>query len=134
LPSFCCLGLENLDELAADDLALLLGIGNALQVAHELRAGVDVHDLDAEAAGKGVHHLLGFVEAQQAVVDENAGELVADRAVDQRRRHRRIDAARKAEDDLLLPTCARSCDTPRRRSRACSSRARSRRCRARSGR
>jgi hypothetical protein len=60
-----------------------------------------VHHLDAEIAGKGVHHLLGFVEAQQAVIDEDAGQLVADRAVDQRRRHRRIDAARKAENDLL---------------------------------
>ena len=32
-----------------------------------------------------VHHLVAFVQAQQAVVDEHAGELVADRAVEQRR-------------------------------------------------
>jgi hypothetical protein len=31
------LGLEHLDELATDDLALLLRVGDALQVAHELR-------------------------------------------------------------------------------------------------
>jgi hypothetical protein len=54
-------------------------------VAHELRSGIDVHHLDAEIAGKGLHHLLGFVQAQQAVIDEDAGQLVADRAVDQRR-------------------------------------------------
>ena len=45
--------------------------------------------------------IVAFVQAQQAVVDEHAGELVADGAVDQRRDHRRIDAARQAEDHLL---------------------------------
>ena len=41
------LGLEHLDELAADDLALLLGIGDAGERAEEGRAGVDEIDLDA---------------------------------------------------------------------------------------
>jgi hypothetical protein len=95
------LGLENLDKLATDDLALLLGIADALQVAHELRRGVDMHHPDAEIAGKGVHHLGGFVEAQQAVIDENAGQLVTDRAVNQRCRDRRIDAARKTENHFF---------------------------------
>ena len=43
----------------------------------------------------------------KSVVDEDAGELVADRLVQKRRRHRRIDAAAQAEHDLsvahLLP-------------------------------
>ena len=43
-----------------------------------------------------------FVLAQQAVVDEDAGQLVADGAVDERRGDARIDAARQAEDDLLV--------------------------------
>ena len=55
-----------------------------------------------QAAGEHLHHHAAFVEAQQAVVDEDAGELVADRAVDQRRGDARIDAARQAEDDLLV--------------------------------
>jgi hypothetical protein len=46
--------------------------------------------------------MLALVQAQQAVVDEHAGELVADGAVDQRRRHAGIDAAGQAEDDLLV--------------------------------
>ena len=37
--------------------------------------------------------LLGLARAQQPVVDEHAGELVADGPVHQRRRHRRVDAA-----------------------------------------
>ncbi|ENO87654.1 cytosine deaminase [Thauera linaloolentis 47Lol = DSM 12138] len=99
LPGF---GLEDLDELAADDLALLFRIGDALQVAHELPGGVHMHDLGVQAAGEHFHDQLAFVEAQQAVVDEHAGELVTDGAVDQRRGHRRVDAARQAEDNFLV--------------------------------
>ena len=37
---------------------------------------------------------LGLVQPQHAVVDEHAGELVADRLVDQHGGHGGIDAAR----------------------------------------
>jgi hypothetical protein len=47
-------------------------------------------------------HDLRLARAQQAVVDENAGELVADGLVQQRRRHARIHAAAQAENDLFL--------------------------------
>jgi hypothetical protein len=86
------------------------GSADALQVAHETRRGVDMHDAHAEVAGKGAHHLLGLVEAQQAVIDEDAGQLVADRTVDQRRRHRGIDAARQTENRLRRrPPARESC-------------------------
>ena len=39
-------------------------------------------------------HLLGFAEPQQAVIDEHAGELLADRLVDEHGGDRGIDAAR----------------------------------------
>ena len=39
---------------------------------------------------------------QEAVIDEDASELVADRLVDHHRRDRRIDAAREAADDPRL--------------------------------
>src|SRR5688572_14163355 len=48
-----------------------------------------------------LHHLLRFIQAQQAVVDENAGELRTDRLVNERRCDRRIHAAGEAEDYLL---------------------------------
>ena len=44
------------------------------------------------------HDLLGLACAQQAVIDEDAGELVADGLVDEHRRHGGIDAAREAAD------------------------------------
>ena len=49
-----------------------------------------------------VDHGLGLVQPQQAVIDEHAGELVADRLVDQHRGDRRIDAAGQAADHLAL--------------------------------
>ncbi len=39
-------------------------------------------------ADKHVHHHVALVQAQQAMVNENAGELVANGTVDQRRSHR----------------------------------------------
>jgi hypothetical protein len=46
------LGLEDLDELAADDLALLLRVGDALQVPHELLGGIHVDDPDMPSRGR----------------------------------------------------------------------------------
>ena len=47
-------------------------------------------------------HFVRFALAHEAVVDEHAGELVADRLVDQHGRDGRIDAARQAADDARL--------------------------------
>jgi hypothetical protein len=41
------------------------------------------------------------------VIDEHAGQLVADRLVDQHRRDGAVDAARQAADHPPLPTCSR---------------------------
>ena len=68
----------------------------------EALAGVDVHQRDVEVAAEQRHDLLGLVEPQQAVVDEDAGELVADRLVDQHGGHRAVDAAGEAADDAAL--------------------------------
>src|SRR3546814_15705797 len=46
--------------------------------------------------------LLGLAEAHQAVIDEDAGELIADRLVDQHRRDGAVDAAGKAANHLPL--------------------------------
>src|SRR3546814_17151685 len=46
--------------------------------------------------------LLALAQAQQAVVDEHAGELLADRFVDQHRGDRAVDAARQAAQHTLV--------------------------------
>jgi len=39
------------------------------------------HDLHAHVLGKCRHHLIGFVQSQQTIVDEDAGQLIADSTV-----------------------------------------------------
>ena len=51
-------------------------------------------------AAEQLDHLRGLAQPQQSVVDEDAGELLADGLVDQHRRDRGIDAARQAADHL----------------------------------
>ncbi len=82
-PIFRGLGLEHFDEMAADDLALGLGIADARECAEEAVGRVDVDERDVVVAAEQAHDLVGFVEAHQAVVDEDAGELVADRLVNE---------------------------------------------------
>ena len=96
------LAREDVDELAADDLALGLRVGDAGELAEEALAGVDRDHLHVAMLGEHVHDEPAFVEAQQPVVDEDAGQPVADRLVDQRRGDARVDAAREAEDDLVV--------------------------------
>ena len=57
---------------------------------------------DVVVAAEHGDDFLRLVLPHQAVVDEDAGELVADRLVDQHRRDRGIDAARQAADDAAL--------------------------------
>ncbi len=95
------LGIEHVDEGAADDLALLLRVGFAGQVGEELVFGVGANHLDAHVLGEHGHHLLAFVQAQQAVVDEHAGQLVADGLVQQRGDHRGVDPAGQAEQHVV---------------------------------
>ena len=93
--------------------------------------------LTLQVLREGLHHLLRLVQAQQAVVDENAGELPADRLVDQRRGDRGIDAAGKAEDDFVAADLFLDFrESLRKHNRACSSRrlqpliSRTKRCRS----
>ena len=93
--------VEDLDEQVADDLALGFRIADAFERVEIAIGGVDADHLDAHVLGEHRHHLVAFVPAQQAGVDEHAGQLVADRLVQQRRDDRGIHAARQAEDHFV---------------------------------
>ena len=54
-------------------------------------------------AAEEIDHLARLVLAQETVIDEDAGELIADRLVDQERRDGRVDAAREPADHAALP-------------------------------
>ena len=99
--------LEHVDEQLADGLALVLRIGDARERAEELVLGIDVHQRDVVVAAEQRDHALAFGQAQQPVIDEHAGELVADRLVDQHGRDRRIDAAGQPADHPALADLAR---------------------------
>ena len=94
--------LEGLDEQAADRLALDLRLGDAVERAQEVALGGDMDQRNVEMAAEQPDHLLALAGPHQAVVDEDAGQLVADRLVDQHRGDRRIDAAGEAADDAAL--------------------------------
>ena len=95
-------GLEHPDELAPDDLALLLRIADPGQGREEAVLGVD--DLERHAGGldEVPLDLLGLAGPQQPVVDEHAGEAVADRPLHERGRHRRVDAAGEPAQHALV--------------------------------
>ena len=90
--------LEGADELLADDLALALGFGDALERFEEVVGGVDGDQSDAGGGDEVVLDLLDLAFAQQAVVDEHAGELVADGLVDEGGGDCGVDTAGQAAD------------------------------------
>ena len=107
--------VEDADEFVADDLAFALGIGDALELFEEARGGVHVFEFDVKVVAEDALHGLGFVGAEEAVVDEDAGELVADGLVQKRGGDAGIDAAAEAEDDVIVADLLRG--FPRRSAR-----------------
>ena len=61
-------------------------------------AGVDVDELDAHVPPEGLHDLLGLALAHEPGVDVDAGELVADGPMDERRRDRGVHPAGQPAD------------------------------------
>ena len=96
-----CLLVEDLYEVAAYDLALALGVGDAGKVGVEALAGVDATNVETHVLIGG-EHVGELVLAEQAVVDEDAGEVGADGAVEQDGGHGGVDATGKAEDHAVV--------------------------------
>ena len=93
--------LEHPDEGLPDDLALALRVDDVVEGGQKTVGRLDVHQVHVELLAKGGLDLLGLAGAQEAGVDEDAGQLVAHRLVDQRRGHRGVDPARQTADDPL---------------------------------
>ena len=81
-------------------IALRLASGSVTpaQPVEEALLGVDGHERDLEVVAEGGDDLLALVLAHQPVVDEHAGQLVADRAVHEQRGDRRVDPAGEPAD------------------------------------
>ena len=93
---------EDVDELAADALALELGIGDALRLLEEPLLAVECDEVHAELTLEDLLDHLAFVEAHAAMVDEDADELLADCLVEKRRADGRVDAAGQRKKHLLV--------------------------------
>ena len=91
------LGLEYVDERRPDDLPFLLRVGDAGEPVQKHRRSVDEGQRQSQAL-ESLQNLGRLVEPQDAVVDEDAGELIADRLMNDQRRDGRIDAAAQRAD------------------------------------
>ena len=106
---------EHFDEQPADDLALALRIRLAAQRVQEAIRCIHTNDAHAHVLRERLHDLVAFVESQQAVIDEHAGELLTDRSMQQRTDDGRIDTAGQAEQHVVAADlCAHACDRSRR--------------------
>ena len=86
----------------ADDLALASrGRPDPASLARK-RSSASTWTSGMPNCSKACDHLLGLVHPHQAVVDEDAGQLLADRLVDEQRRDRGVDAAGEPADHPAL--------------------------------
>ena len=95
-----CLGVEHLNEVAADNLTLLLRVGHAFKVLEEPLRGVYAYDVEPQSLIS-FHHLAELVFTQHAVVDEDTREVLADGFVEQGGADGGVDATRQSEDDAV---------------------------------
>ena len=91
--------LENLNKGAADDLPLLLGFGHTFQAFDKKFRGIDHPEIDFEISFVERFDVSALIFAQKAVVDKNAGKLLADRLVQESGRNGGIDPAGETEED-----------------------------------
>src|SRR6185312_9853197 len=95
---------EDFNEDLADDLSLLFRIGNALQRPQELGPGIHGQQVQTELIAHRPLHFYEFIFAQQSVVDEHAGQAIADGPVYQGGGNAGIHAPAQAADrSSLLP-------------------------------
>ncbi|GIX62982.1 disulfide isomerase-related protein [Babesia caballi] len=95
--------LELLNVHTADDLALLLGVNDTLELLEEDGRGLADGELDAGDLGlEPVEALLGLLVPHEAGVDHDAVEPLADGLVDNGRAHSAVDTAGETSDDELV--------------------------------
>ena len=84
---------EDIDEGVADPSPLLLGIFDPRECRQKAVRCVDGDQLDPKMRTEGFFNLLALVQPEQSVIDEDAGQLRADRAMYEGCRDGRVDPA-----------------------------------------
>ena len=77
--------LEHIDESTTDELALLLGVRDALEPVQEELGRINNRQVDAQVLGQSLVDRLAFLPAHAPVVDQDSMEAVADRLLHQLR-------------------------------------------------
>lgn len=97
-----CVFLEHIDKELADDLALGLGVRDTVELAQEQLLLVSVDQRHVVVVAEHGDDLFGLTLAQQTVVNEDAGQLIANGFVNQHGGDGGVHAAGKATDHLLV--------------------------------
>src|SRR5829696_6731996 len=96
------LRLKGADELVSDDPSFLLRVGDAIETREKAGAGIDRHEFHPKRATENIAHEVCLSEPQEAVVDKNRRQAVADCAVDEGRCYRGINATTEPEEDPAI--------------------------------
>ena len=94
--------LKDADELGADDLALLFGLGDAGELVEEAVDRVDIDEVRVHPVAEHLDDLLGLALAEQSVVNVDADELLADSLDQQGGDDRAVHAAGEGEENFLI--------------------------------
>jgi hypothetical protein len=96
------LRLEDIDELATDELALLLGVELALQTSQELLASINDGEVDTQLILENLLDQLALVETHAAVVNKNGVETVANGLGHQLGGNGGVDTTADSTENLTL--------------------------------
>jgi len=91
--------LKNPDEFAPDDFSFLLGIGDPFEFGQEPGGSIHHFQFETQTVGENAFDALHLLGPHQAIVDQNADQLVANGPVDQGGGNAGIHPATEAEDD-----------------------------------
>ncbi len=94
--------VEHFHEHAADDFTFCFWIVFAFQRVQEALFAFHVNDVQTEVVAEHIHNLLGFVQTQQTVVHEDAGQIFTDGTVQQHGGHGGVHAAGQPEDHFIV--------------------------------
>ena len=95
------LGIEDFDEIAADDFTLLLRLGHSLQILEELLTGIHTNHIQPQTLVV-VHHILELILAKQSVVYKDAGQVLTDGTMQQHGGYRRVYTATQSQDNAIV--------------------------------
>ena len=93
---------EHVDETMADQTSLLLRIIDADEIGQEFLFGVHDSKIDVEVIPEGRLDQGPFLFPKEAVVDEDAGQLITDRPLQKSCHHAAVHAAGEAADHPVV--------------------------------